>query len=191
MAACYATDATVPADASTDASDSVDAGPACTGNIRYSLNRASNPTAEEQAAYDLIVAAMDGALERYNCYANFDKQLSVSFEPMVATADGNPNGSIRFGSTDSMNYITAMHEISHTLGIGDNNWDAMMVNGIFPGVEATAQLRAITGIPDDQVHGDNQHFWPYGLNYTSEVMSEQDLISHCLMVTAICKDLGY
>jgi len=57
-------------------------------------------------------------------------ELCVSVKPMIATADGNPNGSIRFGSTNSTNYIVAMHEISRTLRIGDNNWDGMMVNGI-------------------------------------------------------------
>ena len=165
--------------------------PTCDGNIAYSLAMAPNPTPDQQNAYDLITEAMDDALSYYNCYTTFEKELFVSYEPSVQTADGNPNGSIRFGSTASMNYITAMHEISHTLGVGDNAWDSMMVNGIFPGANATAQLREITGDPTAEVHGDNQHFWPYGLNFVDEVMSEQDLIDHCLMVIAIRKDLGY
>jgi hypothetical protein len=67
----------------------------------------------------------------------------------------------------------------------------MIQSGIFPGTNATAELRAITGKADDQVHGDNQHFWPYGLNQTSEVKSEADLLNHCRMVVAIREDLGY
>jgi hypothetical protein len=89
-----------------------------------------------------------------------------------------------------MNYITAMHETSHVLGIGSNEWDAMIENGIFTGPVATAELRDITGNPEDEVHGDDQHFWPYGLNYTSEVMGESDLLNHLRMVVAIREDLG-
>jgi hypothetical protein len=188
-------DAGASLDAGEDAA-SVDAGdgdpePTCNGQITYTLAMEPNPTPDQQDAYDRITEAMDTALSYYNCYAEIEKELFVSYVPSVATADGNPNGSIRFGSTASMNHITAMHEVSHTLGVGDSTWDSMMVDGIFPGVNATAQLREITGDPTAEVHGDNQHFWPYGLNYVDEVMSEQDLIDHCAMVAAIRKDLGY
>ena len=56
----------------------------------------------------------------YNCYTDIVKELNVQYNPSVATADGNINGSIRFGSRDSMNHITAMHEIAHTVGIAYN-----------------------------------------------------------------------
>ena len=48
----------------------------------------------------------------------------------------------------------------------------------------------LTGKPDDLVHGDSQHFWPYGLNYASEVKSDADLVGHCKMVVALRRDLG-
>jgi hypothetical protein len=166
------------------------------GNITYTLAKAAQPTEKEQKAYDLITAAMDEALSYYNCYTNIERTtpLNITYNPGVATADGNPNGSIRFGDANEMyymNYITAMHEMSHVFGIGDNNWDSMIQNGIFPGPQATAELRAITGKADDQVHGDVQHFWPYGLNQKTEVSSEADLLNHCRMVVAIREDLGY
>ena len=161
------------------------------GNITYTLQRAANPTTAEQAAYDRITAAMNTALMHYNCYTNITKALSVSYVPSVATADGNTNGSIRFGSTASMNFVTAMHETAHTLGVGAPQFDAMIVNGVFTGPAATAQLREITGNPADEVHGDNQHFWPYGLNYESEYMSISDAINHCKMVVAIRRDIGF
>ena len=163
----------------------------CTGKLRYGLARAPNPDSTAREAYARITEAMDRALAVYNCHTDIDRALRVSYEPSVQTADGNPNGSIRFGAFASMNHITAMHEVSHTLGIGDAQWDDMVVDGVFLGVHATAQLRELTGNPEDVVHGDMQHFWPYGLNYTNEVMSEQDLIAHCLMVAAIREDLGY
>jgi hypothetical protein len=167
-------------------------GASCPGNgsITYTLAKAPQPTEQQQEAYDLITAAMDEAISFYNCYTDIERTLNISYNPDVATADGNENGSIRFGQPPYMNHITAMHEISHVVGIGNPKWDSMIENGIFPGETATATLRSITGKPDDQVHGDNQHFWPYGLNQTSEVESDQDLIDHCKMVVAIRVDLG-
>jgi hypothetical protein len=160
------------------------------GNITYTLARNANPSAQEQMAYDRITTAMDRALEYYNCHTNISRTLNVSYVPSVQTADGNPNGNIRYGSMDSMNYITAMHETSHVLGVGDSAYDALIVDGVFTGPAATAEIREITGDPSAEVHGDNQHFWPYGLNYVSEVMSETDLLNHMRIVVAIREDLG-
>ncbi|HTN89293.1 MAG TPA: hypothetical protein VL242_36695, partial [Sorangium sp.] len=122
------------------------------GGITYTLAMAPAPTADQQSAYDMITSAMDEALSHYNCYTSIDKSLRVSYEPSVATADGNVNGSIRFGARSSMNYITAMHEISHTLGVGSREFGALVVDGVFTGAEATSQLRAITGNESDVVH---------------------------------------
>jgi hypothetical protein len=161
------------------------------GHVSYTLTKNANPSADEQQAYMLITEAMDKAVQYYNCYTNITKADTVTYVPSVETADGNSNGSIRFGGKDYMEYITAMHEIAHTVGIGTaSNWGSMVQNGIFTGEQATAKLRSITGVADDQVHADTQHFWPYGLNYTSEVKSEADVIDHCYMVVAIRADLG-
>jgi hypothetical protein len=165
-------------------------GAGCAGRVTYTLARAGSPTAQQSMAYGRITAAMDRAVQIYNCNTSIQKTLNVTYNPDVATADGNPNGSIRFGSMDSMNYITATHEISHTVGIGGPEMDRVVMDGVFPGANATAQLREITGDPMAVVHADNQHFWPYGLNYTTEVKSDADLVNHCKMVVAIRKDLG-
>jgi len=161
------------------------------GKVTYTLVRASSPTADQLAAYEAITAAMDKAVSYYNRYTNIVLNLRVQYEPSVATADANINGNIRFGRKEYMNHITAMHEIAHTTGVGTTSqYRALIVNGVFTGVNATNQLRAITGNPQDVLKGDSQHFWPYGLNYTSEVKSEDDLINHCKIVNAIRKDLG-
>jgi hypothetical protein len=166
------------------------------GNITYTLARNANPTSAEQNAYTLITAAMDKARGYYNCYTNITKHLNVSYVPAVATADGNINGSMRFGSNTSfMDYRTAMHEISHTLGVGQaSNWGAFVVGGLFTGANANAQLseinRTLQTPLDTQLHADASHFWPYGINQQSEVKSEADLIAHCKIVVAIRKDLG-
>ncbi|WP_437596012.1 hypothetical protein [Sorangium sp. So ce590] len=161
------------------------------GGISYTLAKAPAPTAEQQSAYDMITSAMDEALSHYNCHTSIEKSLSVSYVPSVATADGNVNGSIRFGSLASMNHITAMHEIGHTLGVGSFEFVALVKDGIFTGDAATRQLRAITGNESDVVHADSQHFWPYGLNYTSEVKTTDDLVNHCKIVAAIREDIGF
>jgi stress-induced morphogen len=139
---------------------------------------------------------MDKALGYYNCYTNITKSLNVVYEPSVQTADGNISGSLRFGSsTTYMDYRTAMHEIGHTVGVGQaSNWGSFLANGLFTGSNAVAQLQAINATLQTplytEVHADTQHFWPYGLNQQSEVKSEADLIAHCKMVVAIRKDLG-
>lgn len=85
--------------------------------------------------------------------------------------------------------ITAMHEIAHTVGIGTSNlYKNLIVNGIYTGTAATLKLKEVTGDPDAVLHGDAQHFWPYGLNYASEVESANDLIIHCKIVDAMQRD---
>jgi hypothetical protein len=167
--------------------------PSCTpaGHVAYTLAKSANPTQTEQSAYDAITCAMEGAVAYYNCNTAITKQLNVSYVPSVQTADGNINGSIRFGNTSDMQCVTAMHEIAHTVGVGQaSNWGSFSVNGTFTGMNATAELRAITGNPTDVLHSDTQHFWPYGLNYVTEAHSTDDLVDHCRIVTAIRKDLG-
>lgn len=167
-----------------------------TGHVSYTLAKSQNPTATEQAAYDKIKEGMDKALSYYNCYTNITKTIQASYVPSVQTADGNINGSLRFGSnTTYMDYRTCMHEISHTVGIGQaSNWSSFLSNGLFTGAHAKEQLQTINSMlamPGDGVlHADTQHFWPYGINQQSEVKSEADLIAHCQMVVAFRLDLG-
>lgn len=162
------------------------------GKITYTLARAENPTDDQQDAYERITSALDKALSIYNCYTQIEKQLNAQYNPSVPTADGNPNGSIRFGSRASMNFVTAMHEVSHVLGVGaDGAYDPLIVGGVYTGPLATARLRELTGDETAEIHGDGQHFWPYGLNYESEYESEQDGIFHCYIVTAIRQDIGW
>jgi len=171
---------------------STDGGVRCPaqGSVTYTLARASAPTPEEQAAYARIDAAMERALEFYNCYTSIELSVRVSYVPGVATADGNVNGSLRFGSPDAMNPITAMHEIGHVAGVGGPRFGPLIVGGIYTGPSATAVLRELTTDPTAELHGDTQHFWPYGLNYTSEVSSDEDLIRHCLIVDAMQADFA-
>jgi hypothetical protein len=160
------------------------------GNVTYTLSQVANPTTDESSAYAKIKIAMDSAVLMYNTYTSITKKLSVSYNTSVATADGNTNGSIRFGSSRSyMVCGTAMHEIAHTVGVGlCSAWPKLIVNGRYTGVNADAMYQTIIGKKDSLLHGDTQHFWPYGINYESEVKSSADLIDHCKIVNAMQAD---
>lgn len=158
--------------------------------VTYTLRRAENPTEEELAAYARITAGMEKAIQFYNKYtAGINKQINVVYSPGTPTADGNINGTIRMGK-NAHNERVCMHEICHTVGIGTSpQWGKLVVNGVFTGSEATKLLREITKDKSAVLHADRMHFWPYGLNYDNEVKSDDDLVNHCKMVEAICKDL--
>lgn len=161
-----------------------------TGHVTYTLERASAPTAAQQDAYAKIDQAMKRAVDIYNCQTDITKALRIQYNPSVQTADGNASGNIRFGNPSTFEHTRAMHEIAHTVGVGTaSRWGSLIRDGVFVGEKATAQLRKLTGKADDAVHADSQHFWPYGLNYASEVKSDADLVGHCLMVVALRADL--
>ena len=156
--------------------------------IKYTLQRAKDPAPADLAAYERITAAMDRATLLYDQNTSLRSHVQVQYSPGTPTADGSSNGSIRFGG--SCNARVAMHEIAHTFGIGTApSWGGLVKDGVFTGKHATRQLREITGDPAAVLHADRSHFWPYGLNYDTEVKSDADLVSHCKMVEAICKDL--
>lgn len=158
--------------------------------VNYTLHKNISPSATELEMYGLIEAAMNKGCEFYSEYApTLARHLNVYYNSGVATADGNSNGTIRFGARSSMNYITAMHEIAHTFGVGTkSSWSTLLVNGVYGGTNANTILRDITGDNTSEIHGDGSHFWPYGLNFTSEVNSDDDLINHCKIVEAMIKD---
>jgi hypothetical protein len=160
------------------------------GSVSYMLQQKSAPSSAETMAYARIRMAMDTAVEKYNCYTNLSRQVNVTYDPNVQTADGSTGGTIRFGSEASMHFVTAMHELGHVFGVGSTQFKPLVQNGVFTGQTATAEMRRISSDPMATVKSDGTHFWPYGLNYVSEYKSEADLISHCAIVVAIRKDLG-
>lgn len=162
------------------------------GNITYTLARASNPTADQTDAYHRITAAMDLAVAEYNCYIGTTKALYITYDPGVPTADGNYNGSIRFGSNRGyMNQATAQHEIAHTLGVGTySRWSSLISGGRWTGATALGQLRSLTGNSAAVLNADSQHFWPYGLNQASEATSADDYVFNAKIVAAMRTDMG-
>lgn len=161
------------------------------GSITYVLEKAASPTADELDAYARIQKAMDSALFHYNRLTTLRKALRVQYVPGVATADANSNGVMRFGSNRSyMVVITAMHEMSHTLGVGTTpEYAKILVGGVLQAPKANAALRAATNDPSAQMKGDAMHMWPYGLNFASEVKSVADLEIHCRIMEGLHQDM--
>ena len=158
--------------------------------VEYTLHKSSNPTEDELDAYQRITTVMDSAVYLYNKYTNLSKYINVYYAPGVPTAEASSNGDLRFGKERSYMFVgTAMHEMAHTMGMGTTDaYRSMFKDGVFQGEKAQALLKEIDG-PDAVLKGDNQHFWPYGLNYASEVKSEQDLINHAKIVYAMYQDI--
>lgn len=160
------------------------------GNIDYHLNKSANPNNDEREAYALIEAAMDSAVFLYNKYSDLSKHIEVYYSTGVPTAEASSNGDLRFGKDRNYMFVgTAMHEMAHTLGMGTTSaYQSMFKDGVFQGEKAQAKVKEIDG-PNAVLKGDSQHFWPYGLNYRSEVHSEQDLINHVKIVNAMYQDI--
>ncbi|CAI4213992.1 unnamed protein product [Parascedosporium putredinis] len=160
---------------------------AASAALTWSLQRASNPTADQSEAYTRIESAMNLAVARYNRLTKrATKTITVQYVPSVQTADGNFNGNIRFGSNRSyMNERTALHEISHTLGIGQTSaFDTRCGANNWP--SALPLLRSWDG-NDAKINCGGGHIWPYGLNYDDE-MSETNAERHCLLIDAMLVD---
>ncbi|MEU5873553.1 hypothetical protein AB0A73_18590 [Glycomyces sp. NPDC047369] len=155
--------------------------------ITWTLVRASNPTQDQQQAYTLITTAMNAAVARYNNLSDLGKSITVHYDPSVPTADGNINGTIRFGARASMNERTALHEISHTLGVGTSSrWNTLGCGGTYNGPQATALVKQYDG-QGATITCDSAHFWPYGLNYDNE-FTQTNADRHVELVEAMTRD---
>ncbi|OXU15666.1 LamG-like jellyroll fold domain-containing protein [Sedimentisphaera salicampi] len=138
-----------------------------------------------------IETSIKEAVDLYNKYGSFNKNLSIRYAPGVPTANANILGIIKFGGSRSTR--TALHEISHTLGVGTysglyNSWDANRDGNQWTGEYASAQVKEFKG-PDAVLHADSTHFWPYGLNYSNED-GQLNRVRHIRMVAALRGDMG-
>ncbi|KAF2261021.1 hypothetical protein CC78DRAFT_608862 [Lojkania enalia] len=154
--------------------------------ISWTLQKASNPTADQSDAYSRIEAAMKLAVARYARYSSASKIVRVYYSPGVPTAEANYNGDLRFGSNRAyMSERVAMHEIAHTLGVGQTAaFDQKCASGNWP--TALPLLRSWDG-PSAKINCGGGHFWPYGLNYDNE-WSETNANRHVQLVDAMLKD---
>ncbi|KAI1169857.1 hypothetical protein F4777DRAFT_584480 [Nemania sp. FL0916] len=159
---------------------------AASATINWTLQKASNPTADQADAYQRIENAMRLAAARYAKFSDASKTVRVMYSPGVPTAEANYNGDLRFGSDRAyMTERTALHETSHTLGVGQT---AAYARKCAAGDWATALplLRSWDGA-GAVINCDSQHIWPYGLNYESE-FSEVNADRHVQLIDAMLAD---
>lgn len=134
-----------------------------------------------------IVEAMDAAVMYMNEHGKFKKHVWANNSPGTPTATANYEGWINWGG--SISRRVALHEFSHTLGIGTHpDWQKNIKDGKWTGKHAIAQLKEFDG-EDAVLHADHQHFWPYGLNYDNGSCEVKDL-RFIKMLEAFRKDMG-
>jgi hypothetical protein len=161
------------------------------GQMTYIFNKATNPTAEQLAAYDRLQMPIDSASWYIKNFTSATKHVYLNYDPGVPTADANNEGWMRFGtSTGVQNIRTMLHEMNHTLGTGTSTWwSGKIIGGKYQGEHVNALLKKIQNSNADvQLSGDTQHWWPYGLNQNSEVTSSWDYVYNCLIIEAMRKD---
>jgi len=142
------------------------------GNVTYTLamDAGTNPV-----EYDLIKTAMDSACYYFNRYTPFEENIYVYYNEGIPTAQASYHGSIGFGPNQRYMWVgTAIHEMDHYFGSGTSNeWLNLMVNGVWTGNSANSIMQSLTG---GNIYGDNQHFWPYGINQKEEITNMGDLL---------------
>lgn len=157
-----------------------------TATLTWTLQKASNPTSDQQDAYQKIERAMTLAVARYHKLSTANKTIKVYYSPGVPTAEASYNGDLRFGSNRSyMTERTALHEISHTLGVGQTaNFDRLCKSGEWR--TALPLYRSWEG-QNAKISCGGGHFWNYGLNYETE-WSETNGDRHVMLVQAMLND---
>ncbi|KAF2224295.1 hypothetical protein BDZ85DRAFT_175969, partial [Elsinoe ampelina] len=157
-----------------------------TATITYTLSRSPSPTPEESTAYTKITSAIEAAIARHARVHDLTKALRVNYRPGVPTAEASYNGDVNFGSnTGFMTERTALHEIAHTLGVGQTQYfDQLCAAGTWP--KALALLKEWDGA-DARISCGGGHFWPYGLNYDTE-WSETNADRHVRILGAMIED---
>jgi|GEM_PF-656056 len=135
------------------------------GNVTYTLDIDSAAVPE---AYNLIKIAMDSACMYFSKYTPIVYNVHAYYNAGIPTAQASYLGSIGFGANTRYMWVgTAMHEMCHFFGSGTTNeWEALMVNGVWTGPVTTALIKSING---GLIYGDTQHFWPFGINQKEEV----------------------
>lgn len=140
--------------------------------------------ADKRAA---IIAAMTAAVDLYNANGHFPKTLWANYSPGVPTAQASYSGWIDFGG--SIGTRVALHEISHTLGVGQvAAWNTNRSGNTWTGTFAINRVKLFDG-PSATLNADAMHFWPYGLNFDTED-GTTNRVRHIKMVSAMRRDMG-
>jgi autotransporter-associated beta strand protein len=133
-----------------------------------------------------IINAMTAAVNLYNANGYFPKTLQANYNASVPTAQASSSGWIDFGG--SISTRVALHEISHTLGVGTvAAWNSKRSGNTWTGSFAINRVKLFDGSAAT-LSADAAHFWPYGLNYDTED-GTTNRIRHIKVVSALRRDM--
>ena len=150
-------------------------------------------TWDSQARKDAADASMRAVVNRFNAYGDFnwgnDGWVDVYYKPGVPTAQANYYGSIDFGGTWPNERVT-QHEINHWFGTGTYwNWANQFSSGVLTGARVNTLIRQFDG-DTAVIRQAGYHFYPYGLNYDSEVTDAATFMRNVALTYAMRQDMG-
>ena len=137
----------------------------------------------EGAIKDRITKATQDAVDIWNNLTQLrDVNFSVGYEAGVQTADCSYGGWIRVGPNTSYQATgTLLHEMLHGIGVipwAGTQWSGRILResvngdgygtGHWLGERVTEVLDFWDNTTGQQLNGDYQHMWPYGINGASE-----------------------
>jgi hypothetical protein len=105
--------------------------------------------------------AINAAVAVYNEWSNYTKTINVYYNSGVATADGNYNGTIRFGAgSQYQNDLTAFHEVNHVMGCGTwGTWQSNVDNNAKLWLGANGIAMSEQYFPDNTLKADFHIHW--------------------------------
>jgi hypothetical protein len=169
------------------------------GNINYSIREGDDNT----GAKTRITAATKDAVNYWNNLTSIKGlNLSVGYASGTPTADCSYGGWIRVGSNSSYQRTgTLLHEMLHGVGVGtcgfwydnDNFRErrdgSNRSSGHWLGDRANDVVRFLDNNDTEQLNGDYQHLWPFGINGANEDKGTAALyIANSLVCQALCED---
>ena len=151
------------------------------GQITFNIRSSDNPSADSR-----IRAAAEQAIGWWNNLTEMKGfSTSIGYNPGVPTAECSYGGWMSVGSNQSYQRAgTIMHEMLHGIGVipwADTEWSRFNLrsgtsnaagyatgSGYWLGDRVTEVLRFWDNSTTEQLNGDYQHMWPYGINGASE-----------------------
>lgn len=148
---------------------------------------------DSQARRDAAQASMQAVVNRFNVYGDFnwgsDGYVDVYYNAGVPTAQAGYYGSIDFGGTWPNERVT-QHELNHWLGSGTYwNWANQFSAGAWTGPKVSALMQQFDG-EGAALRQSGVHFYPYGLNYDSEVVNNSIYMRNVALTYAMRQDMG-
>ena len=125
----------------------------------------------DEATNDRLNYAISTAVDTYwNNLTNIEGFGTwVTYSPGTPTADCSYGGSMRVGASVSYQSPgTIFHEMLHGIGVGTHGRWGVLKPGAWVGDRVNELLQFWDNNTTEQLHGDSQHMWPYGINGAHE-----------------------